>query len=72
MNELTGFLFPRPSFIEGIARIMDFDNALNRQYLISDTPNKADELALAVDWQIIGDDLYAAYKNTISNKVTDS
>jgi len=56
MNKLTGFLYARPSFIEGISRLIDFGNVL-QVYNSSLTPEQADFLALSSDWSVIGDDL---------------
>ncbi len=50
------FLCARPSFIEGMARILDFGGTLD-QYNQSITPAQADYLALRSDWQLIGMDL---------------
>lgn len=56
MSEYTTFLFARPSFLEGLARIFDFSGALN-EYNISATPEQADARALRSDWMAVGDDL---------------
>lgn len=48
MNKLTGFLYARPSLIEG--------NTL-QVYNSSLSPEQADFLALSSDWYVIGDDL---------------
>jgi len=50
------FLCARPSFVEGVARILDFGGALN-EYNRSLTPEQADYLALHADWRLIGMDL---------------
>lgn len=59
MNKLTGFLYARPSLVEGIARLIDFGNTLEA-YNSSLSPDQADFLALASDWYVIGDDLRGA------------
>jgi hypothetical protein len=59
VNRHTDFLYARPSFLEGVARLMDFGNALN-DYNRSDRPQEADERALRADWYAVGDDLRAA------------
>ncbi|AFY68994.1 hypothetical protein Pse7367_0692 [Thalassoporum mexicanum PCC 7367] len=56
MSELSSFLFARPSFAEGVARIIDLGNTLN-QYNVSPTPEEADSIALESDWMVIGRDL---------------
>ena len=50
------FLCARPSFIEGVSRILDFGNTLS-EYNRSLTPEQADHLALCADWRLIGMDL---------------
>ena len=56
MNNLFGFLYARPSAIEGVARILDFGNTLN-EYNYSSTPEQADFLALRADWRVAARDL---------------
>ncbi|MBI4266932.1 MAG: hypothetical protein HY668_01020 [Chloroflexi bacterium] len=56
MKPCSDFLFARPSFLEGVARIMDFGNTLN-EYNYSESDEAADEIALRMDWAIVGDDL---------------
>lgn len=58
----TDFLFARPSFIEGMARIVDFGNTLNH-YNDSPTPQDADRVALSMDWGMVGEDMYQAISN---------
>ncbi|MHB8091863.1 MAG: hypothetical protein ACYDH8_09760 [Syntrophales bacterium] len=60
----TFFLFARPSFIGGVARLFDFGGTLN-SYNISATGELADARAFDQDWKAIGDDMrvvLAAYK----------
>lgn len=59
MGTESDFLFARPSFLEGVARIMDFGNTLNT-YNISATPAEADNRAISADWQAVGNDLRRA------------
>ena len=61
MNEtyVSDFLFARPSFLEGCARLFDFADALNI-YNTSRTPKEADGFAIWTDWNMIGQDLRAA------------
>lgn len=56
MDSLSTFLFARPSFIEGVARLVDPGNTL-QVYNTSLSAEQADALALAADWQAIGNDL---------------
>lgn len=56
MNDFTGSLYARPSFTEGVARIVDFGNTLN-EYNISETPEEADASAFASDWRALGSDM---------------
>lgn len=52
------FLFARPSFISGAARLFDFAGTLNA-YNISATGELADVRAFQEDWKAIGDDMRA-------------
>lgn len=49
-------LYARPSFWEGIARVLDVGGALN-EYNYSTSPEEADHRALASDWEMVGRDL---------------
>lgn len=58
------FLFARPSFIGGVARLFDFAGTLNT-YNSSATGELADIRAFEEDWKAIGDDMrvvLAAYR----------
>ena len=61
MNDYFGFLFARPSFLEGAARALDFGNTL-QEYNTSLTPGQADSIALDMDLRVIMRDLEAAAK----------
>ena len=50
------FLFPRPSFWIGVARLLDFGQGLVR-YNHASTPAEADFNALLSDWKAVGDDV---------------
>jgi hypothetical protein len=54
MGSYTDILFARPSFAEGMARIMDFGNTLNEY---NRTPDP-DAIALSADWNAVAEDLY--------------
>lgn len=45
----------RPSFVEGMSRLLDFGNTLS-EYNTSLTPAQADFLAISADWRFIGYD----------------
>ena len=53
------FLFANPSFIEGMARVLDLGTTLN-EYNTSLTPEEADHEAMASDWKAVASDLKAA------------
>jgi hypothetical protein len=57
----SDFLFARPSFIGGMARIFDFGGTL-RVYNESATGELADARAFFEDWKALRDDLLAAVK----------
>ncbi|MFH1760059.1 MAG: hypothetical protein ABIA63_03060 [bacterium] len=70
MDTLMGhsdFLFARPSFIEGMARLFDFGNTLNI-YNNSRTPEEADRWAMRKDFQAVGADIYSASEK-VSNEL---
>jgi hypothetical protein len=60
MSEYSYFLFARPSFVEGMARVLDFGDTLS-EYNQSLTPREADYLALKSDWAAVGEDLWRAF-----------
>lgn len=62
MGNCSDFLFARPSFFEGIARMLDFGNTLN-EYNYSPSEDAADENALWMDWSMVGDDLRVGLKS---------
>jgi hypothetical protein len=55
----SSFLCLRPSFLEGVARILDFPGTLS-EYNRSLTAEQADYLALLADWQLVGKDIQEA------------
>ena len=57
MMDYTSRLFARPSFIEGMARVLDMGGTLN-EYNFSATGEEADAIALWSDWAAIGQDMY--------------
>ncbi|HVA50223.1 MAG TPA: hypothetical protein VNH11_27965 [Pirellulales bacterium] len=60
MGNLSTFLFARPSFFEGAARLVDFGGFLN-EYNYSASEREADNLALWADWTAAGNDVRAAW-----------
>ncbi len=59
MNEQFGLLYAAPSFLEGIARVMDIGDTLT-EYNTSENGAEADARALGSDWKAVGNDLRAA------------
>lgn len=65
----TYLLFARPSFISGMARVLDLGCTLN-EYNQSLSPDSADYLAINSDWYAVGSDIRSAlanYENNIEN-----
>jgi hypothetical protein len=60
MSELSTFLFARPSFIEGMARLLDFGGTLN-EYNYSSNEQRADAFALWADNTTVGNDVRSAW-----------
>lgn len=52
-------LFTRPSFIEGVGRLVDVTGALNT-YAYRKTDAQADADAIESDWKAVGDDIRTA------------
>ncbi len=53
MNDYDTFLFARPSFFEGMARVLDLGDTLT-EFNRSITPAQANNIALRSDWQVVG------------------
>lgn len=53
------FLFAQPSFLEGMARVLDLGNTLN-VYNDSPTEKIADARAIFSDWSMVGQDIEQA------------
>lgn len=60
-DTVTFRLFTRPSFLEGVGRILDFGGALSI-YNRSLTGAVADSRAIASDWRAVGRDLRTAMR----------
>lgn len=54
MSNFSSFLFARPSFVEGVARLIDVSGSLNT-YNTSPDGVTADTRALDADWRAVGD-----------------
>lgn len=65
MGRYSDLLFARPSFVEGMARVVDLGGTLE-EYNGSPTPEQADFYALRADWRQVGDDLVAAITSCAS------
>jgi hypothetical protein len=55
----SGFLFAKPSFASGLARLLDLFGVFD-SYNISRSTREADALALHSDWYLVGRDLVYA------------
>jgi hypothetical protein len=61
MSDFSTILFARPSFLEGMGRIMDFGDVL-QEYNRSLAPQQADSLAILADWGAVAQDIGAAVR----------
>lgn len=66
-----GKLFAKPSFIEGMSRVLDLGGTL-QEYNSSETEQKADSEELKNDWYAVGDDLRFSILNYEQNFVRQS
>ncbi|MBI4186067.1 MAG: hypothetical protein HY530_00990 [Chloroflexi bacterium] len=55
----SDFLYAKPSFIEGLGRVLDVGGTLN-EYNSSPTGEIADKVAMRVDWACVGQYLRSA------------
>ena len=62
--------YARPGFFEGMARIMDFGNTMNR-YPKYHSATEEDMLALRSDWVTVGDDIREAIREFDENQVNE-
>jgi hypothetical protein len=60
-NYLQNRPFVKPSFVEGISRILDLGITLQK-YNTSENESDADSRALKSDWEVIGNDLKSSIK----------
>ena len=61
MRNRSDFLYARPSFTEGVARVFDIGGTLN-EYNTSSTGSEADAIAIRSDWDAIGQDILTAIR----------
>jgi hypothetical protein len=66
MGRYSFNLFARPSFTEGMGRILDFGNTMN-EYNYSSTGAEADHLALYDDWMQVCEDMRFAHDQVAGN-----
>ncbi len=61
LKSLTFRFAPRPSFWEGMGRVLDLAGGLSR-HTAGSTPAETDYKALASDWDMVGQDFFMAIK----------
>jgi hypothetical protein len=59
MDKLSYYLFAEPSFMEGMARLMDFGGTF-QEYNCALNEDQADQIATAADWNAVGNELKQA------------
>jgi len=59
MNSNSDFLFAQPSFLSGMASVLDLGGTL-LEFNESLTPEQADHAAMMLDWRAIGEDMRRA------------
>lgn len=64
---MTDFLFARPSFLSGMARVLDLGATFDT-YNRSSTPAEADSIAIYNDFKAIGDDLRRALRQEMGKE----
>lgn len=64
MNNYSDFLFAKPSFIEGLSRVLDIGSTLT-EYNTSLNGAQADMRAVSADWKAVGDDMKRAVQTVI-------
>jgi hypothetical protein len=64
---MTDYLFAKPNFIGGMARLLDLGSTLN---VYNDSPSEeiADMKALKSDWMAVGNDMRFAIKKSRRRK----
>ena len=61
----SDYLFARPSFVEGIGRMVDVSNSLNT-YNYSRNGAEADARAIYQDWKALGHDVRVALRRVFA------
>jgi hypothetical protein len=59
MGSYTDLLYAQPSWIEGVARILDLGDTLS-EYNMAPDPTETDAQAMRADWHAVGEDLRTA------------
>ncbi len=59
MDKLSYYFFAKPSFVEGVARLIDLGGTL-QEYNCALTEDQADSIAATADWMAVGNDLQQA------------
>ncbi len=62
MRSTYDLLFARPSFLEGVSRVLDLAGTVT-EFNESITGDQADLIALTRDWRAVGFDLHEAMKS---------
>jgi len=70
MGYSSDFLFARPSFVEGMARVLDFGNTLN-EYNSSRSTSEADSRALRADWECVGNAIREAMNSEMGHEAKE-
>ncbi|MFO7321116.1 MAG: hypothetical protein DIU68_005270 [Chloroflexota bacterium] len=60
-GDIKAHLFARPSFLSGVARLVDVLGTLN-EYNSAPNGNLADFYATRADWKAVGDDMWEALR----------
>jgi len=68
VNNYTDFLYARPSFVEGMSRVLDMSGTLN-VYNESSTAAEADRRAIQSDWRAIGADMWIVMPRVPDDRV---
>ncbi|HOC93882.1 MAG TPA: hypothetical protein PKH33_16160 [bacterium] len=55
----TDYLYAKPSFLGGMARVLDLGGTL-KEYNSSSSSEEADARAISSDWKMVGKDIKAA------------
>ena len=59
MSSVTDYLFARPTFLSGVARVFDLGCQFD-SYNVSPDPDEADARAIFSDWLAVGKDIALA------------